>query len=259
MSGHSKWATIKHKKAANDAAKGNVFTKISKEIQVAARLGGPDPEGNFRLRLAVQKARAANMPVDNINRSIQKATAAADSAALEEFYYEGYGPGGVAILCDMLTDNKNRCASEVRYLFSRNNGNLGESGCVSYMFDRKGSMTVALSGKDEDELMMVALDAGAEDMESATGFNDADEEIPVANITCPPGELESVQQAIIDAGYTVLSAEVAMMPSNTIDVEDADTATKLMKLISALEDNEDVREVYANYNISDELMEQIQV
>lgn len=257
MSGHSKWATIKRKKAANDAARGNVFTKISKEIQVAVRLGGPDPDGNFRLRLAIQKARSANMPVDNINRCIQKAAGAGESAAIEEFFYEGYGPGGVAILCDMLTDNHNRCASEVRYIFSRNNGNLGESGCVSYMFDRKGTMTVSLEGVDEDELMMAALDAGADDMTVSTTLNDDDEEIAIANIVCSPGDLEAVQQAILDAGYTVSSAEVAMIPSNTIEITDVDTAAKLMKLIGALEDNDDVREVYANYDIPDEIMEQL--
>ena len=159
MSGHSKWANIKRKKSANDAERGKIFTKIGREIQVAVRQGGPDPDGNFRLKLCIQKAKSNNMPADNIKRCIEKAAGLSGGEAIEEFNYEGYGAGGVAILCEMMTDNRNRCASEIRYIFSRNNGNLGETGCVSYMFDRKGEIQVELAGKDEDELMMAALDA----------------------------------------------------------------------------------------------------
>lgn len=247
MSGHSKWANIKRKKTANDAERGKIFTKISKEIQVAVRQGGPDPDGNFRLKLCIQKAKANNMPADNINRCIQKAAGLTDGAAIEEFFYEGYGPGGVAILCDMMTDNRNRTASEIRYIFSRNNGNLGETGCVSYLFERKGEIEVSLEGKDEDELMMTALDAGAEDMT-------VDE---TAAITCAPGDLEALRAALLDAGYQVISAETVMQPSNTITIDDAETAAKLMRLIEVLEDNDDVRAVYANYDIPDEIMDQL--
>lgn len=248
MSGHSKWANIKRKKSANDAERGKIFTKIGREIQVAVRQGGPDPDGNFRLKLCIQKAKANNMPADNIKRCIEKAAGLSGGEAIEEFNYEGYGAGGVAILCEMMTDNRNRCASEIRYIFSRNNGNLGETGCVSYMFDRKGEIQVELDGKDEDELMMAALDAGAEDMT-------VEEENAV--IVTAPGDLEGVRSALLDAGYNVTSAEVIMQPSNTVEITDVETAAKLMKLIDALEDNDDVNNVYANYEISDEIMAQL--
>ena len=248
MSGHSKWANIKRKKSANDAERGKIFTKVSKEIQVAVKLGGPDPEGNFRLKLCIQKAKAANMPAENIKRCIEKASGGGDSAAIEEFFYEGYGAGGVAILCDMMTDNHNRASSEIRYIFSRNNGNLGESGCVSYMFERKGTMTVDMEGVNEDDLMMCALDAGAEDVVVDDGE---------ATITCTPGDLEQLENGILDGGFRVINAEVSMVPSNTIEITDVETAGKLMRLIDALEENDDVREVYANYEISDEIMEQL--
>lgn len=247
MSGHSKWANIKRKKGANDAERGKIFTKIGREIQVAVRQGGPDPANNFRLKLIIQKAKSNNMPADNINRCIQKAAGMGESDAIEEFFYEGYGAGGVAVLCDMMTDNRNRTASEIRYIFSRNNGNLGETGCVSYLFERKGEITVSMEGADEDELMMTALDAGAEDMT-------VDE---AASIICAPGDLEAVRAALLDAGYDVTAAEVNMIPLNTVEITDVETAAKLMKLIEALEDNDDVREVYANYAISDEIMEQL--
>lgn len=248
MSGHSKWANIKRKKTANDAERGKIFTKISKEIQVAVRQGGPDPEGNFRLKLCIQKAKANNMPADNINRCIQKAAGLTDSDAIEEFFYEGYGQGGVAVLCEMITDNRNRTASEIRYIFNRNNGNLGETGCVSYMFERKGEIVVNLANADEDALMMTVLDAGAEDMSV---------EDETAVIICAPGDLETVRAAILEAGFEVSSAEVVMQPAATVTIDDAESAAKLMRLIEALEDNDDVRAVYANYDIPDEIMEQI--
>lgn len=246
MSGHSKWANIKRRKGANDAERGKLFTKIAKEIQVAVRAGGPDPDGNFRLKLCIQKAKANNMPAENINRCIQKASGQGDSATIEEFFYEGYGAGGVAILCEMMTDNRNRTASEIRYIFSRNNGNLGETGCVSYMFERMGEIMVDMAGHDEDQLFLAALDAGAEDVESG------DE---TATVYTGPGDLEAVRAALLDAGFELTSAEIIMKPANTIEISDAETAAKLLKLIDALEDNDDVRAVYANYDISDELME----
>lgn len=248
MSGHSKWANIKRKKSKVDEERGKIFTKISKELAVAVKQGGPDPDGNFRLKLAIQKAKANNMPADNINRCIQKAAGSGDSAAYEEFYYEGYGPGGVAILCAMMTDNRNRTASEIRYIFSRNNGNLGESGCVAYLFERKGRIEAELSGKDEDDLLMIALEAGADDVE-------VDEEL--AEILTTTDNLEPVRQALADAGFNLPSAEIAMVPSNTISIEDVDTAQKLLKLLDALEDNDDVQQVYANYDISDQVLTQL--
>ena len=248
MSGHSKWANIKRKKGANDAEKGKIFTKIAKEIQVAVRLGGPDPDGNFRLKLCIQKAKSANMPSDNIKRCIEKAAGMGESDAIEEFFYEGYGTGGVAILCEMMTDNRNRCASEIRYLFSRNGGNLGETGCVSYMFERVGEIVVNMNGIDEDTVMEDALEAGADDVEVAE---------ETATIYTQPGDLEAVRTYLEERNYDMPSADIIMKPSNTIEITDVETAQKLMKLIDALDDNDDVRNVYANYDISDEIMEQL--
>lgn len=249
MSGHNKWSTIKHKKGKNDAAKGKMFTQISKEIFVAVKQGGPDPDGNFRLKLCIQKAKANNMPMDNVNRAIQKAAGNTEGVAYDEIVYEGYGPAGVAIMCDILTDNRNRIASEIRYLFSRNNGNLGETGCVSYMFNRKGRMTIAADGVDPDEVMMIALDAGAEDI-----ITDSEEEIEI--ITAAE-DLEVVKNAIEDAGYETIEAEVTMLPENTIEITDAEQAAKVLKLIDALEDNDDVQNVYSNANIAEDLLEQL--
>ena len=256
MSGHSKWANIKRKKAVVDDVRGRVFTKISKEIFVAVKQGGPDPDGNFRLKLCIQKAKANNMPADNIKRCIQKAAGMEGTDAYEEISYEGYGPaggggggGGVAVLCSILTDNRNRTASEVRYIFSRNNGNLGESGCVSWMFGRKGQILVSMEDKDEDELMMLALDLGAED------FSSEEEE---AEIVTSPENLEGVQQKLIDAGYEVNSAEITMLPENTVEITDAKTAGQILKLIDALEDNEDIQAVYSNFDIPDEIMAQLE-
>lgn len=248
MSGHSKWANIKRKKSKVDEERGKIFTKISKEMIVAVRQGGSDPDGNFRLKLAIQNAKAANMPADNIKRCIEKAAGMGDSAAIEEFYYEGYGAAGVAVLCSIMTDNRNRTASEIRYIFSRNNGNLGETGCVAWMFERKGELTVDLEDKDADELMMLALEAGAEDFEA-----DEDE----GTVITAPDDLEAVRDAIVAADFAIKEGEITMRPSNTIDIEDAADAAKVLKLIDALEDNDDVKAVYANFNISDELMEQL--
>jgi YebC/PmpR family DNA-binding regulatory protein len=248
MSGHSKWSNIKRRKGKQDEIKGKIFTQISKEIFVAVRQGGPDPEGNFRLKLCIQKARANNMPVDNINRSIQKAAGNTDNVAYDEVLYEGYGPAGVAILCEILTDNRNRVASEVRYIFSRNGGNLGETGCVAWMFERKGRMTVDMEGKDEDELMMLALDAGAEDITVEDGE---------AEIITTSEDLEAVKNAVEAAGIEIAEAEITMLAKNTIEITDEAQAEQLLNLIAKLEDNDDIQAVYSNADISDELIEKL--
>lgn len=249
MSGHSKWANIKHKKARQDEAKGAVFTKISKEIMVAVKQGGPDPEGNFRLKLCIQKAKANNMPNDNINRAIQKASGSADSDNFEEIYYEGYGPGGVAILLAILTDNRNRTASEIRYIFSRNGGNLGETGCVAWMFDRKGRLTVNLEDQDEDELMMLALEAGAEDFKAEDGMGE---------IITEPDSLEEVRAQLMNSGLQIEEAEVTMIPQNTVEVTELEQAKKLLKMVDALEDHDDVQNVYGNFDIPENILNQLE-
>jgi len=245
MSGHSKWATIKRKKSKIDDERGKIFTKIAKEIAVAVKQGGPDADGNFRLKLAIQKAKSNNMPADNINRCIQKAAGNTENTAYEEFFYEGYGPGGVAVLCAMMTDNRNRTASEIRFIFSRNGGNLGETGCVAWMFERKGQIVAELGGKEEDDLLLLALEAGADDVEFA---EDA------AEIITSTEALEQVRLALLEGGFAVASAEIAMLPANTVAIGDAETAQTLLKLLDALEDNDDVQQVYANYDISDEIL-----
>ena len=250
MSGHNKWSTIKHKKGKADAARAKVFTQISKEIFVAVRQSGPDPSANFRLRLCIQKAKAANMPMDNVNRAIQKASGNQDGVAYEEIVYEGYGAGGVAIMCEMLTDNRNRVASDIRYIFSRNNGNLGETGCVSYMFERKGRMTVSAEGVDADELMLTALDAGAEDV---VADNDAIEIITATD------DLEAVKTGIENAGFVTETAEITMIPSNTIEITDEETAQKVLTLLSKLEDYDDIQNVYSNADIPEDLIEKIEL
>jgi YebC/PmpR family DNA-binding regulatory protein len=245
MSGHSKWANIKRKKSKVDDERGKIFTKISKEIAVAVRQGGPDPDGNFRLKLAIQKAKSNNMPADNINRCIQKAAGNTENTAYEEFFYEGYGPGGVAVLAAIMTDNRNRTASEIRYIFSRNNGNLGETGCVAWMFERKGQIIADLGNHEEDDLIMLALEAGADDVEF---------EEDTAEIVTGTEALEPVRAALLAGGFAVASAEIAMLPANTVSIDDEETARKLLKLLDALEDNDDVQQVYANYDIDDEVM-----
>ncbi|MGI6712707.1 MAG: YebC/PmpR family DNA-binding transcriptional regulator [Bacillota bacterium] len=248
MSGHSKWANIKHKKSRQDEARGKIFTKISKEIMVAVKQGGPDPDGNFKLKLCIQKAKANNMPNDNINRAIQKAFGGNEVENLEEIFYEGYGPGGVAILVDILTENRNRTASEIRYNFSRNGGNLGETGCVAWMFKRKGLLTVNMENQDEDELMMIAIEAGAEDFRIDEG---------VGEIITEPDNLEDVRQKMIDAGITINEAEVTMIPQNTIEISDLEQAKKVLKLVEALEDHDDVQNVYGNFDIPENVLQQI--
>ncbi len=245
MSGHSKWSTIKRKKGAADAKRGALFGKLSKAITVAAREGGGDIEMNPALGLAVQKAKAANMPNDNIQRAVDKGTGAgAEADTYERITYEGYAPGGVAVLVDVLTDNRNRAASDVRYIFSKNGGKLGTSGSVAYLFDRKGVILVPKDSADEDELMEAALEAGAEDVE--------EQESDYRIVTTPDGFSE-VRDALDGAGIPYENAEITMQPQNSIDL-DAGTARQTLRLIDALEENDDVQEVYANFDISDEVM-----
>ena len=245
MSGHSKWSTIKRKKGAADAKRGALFGKLSKAITVAAREGGGDAEMNPALGLAVQKAKAGNMPNDNIQRAIDKGTGAgSDADTYERITYEGYAPGGVAVLVDVLTDNRNRAASDVRYIFSKNGGKLGTSGSVAYLFERKGVLLVPKDSADEDELMEAALEAGAEDVEEQE--NDY-------RIVTAPEDFMTVRDALDNAGIPHENAEITMEAQNSIDL-DAGTARQTLRLIDALEENDDVQEVYANFDISDEVM-----
>lgn len=244
MAGHSKWAQIKHKKAHTDAKRGKLFTKIVKEISVAARTGGGDPDGNPRLRTAIEKAKEANMPLDNIKKAIMKGTGELPGAAYEESVYEGYGPGGAAILIAVLTDNKNRTVSEIRHILSKNAGSLGEAGCVSWMFEKKGYLLVEKSRTDEDALMSLVLDAGAEDMK-----NDPKEDN--YEIIASPENLNAIKEAIAKGGMPVLLAETTMLPKSYVLLEGA-ASEQMMRLIDALEDNDDVQNVYSNFDIADE-------
>jgi YebC/PmpR family DNA-binding regulatory protein len=247
MSGHSKWASIKHKKAIVDARRGQHFTKLARAITVAAREGGGDVDGNPSLGLAVQKARDASMPKDNIERAIAKGTGeGADADAIEAVVYEGYGPGGVALLIEALTDNRNRTGSEVRHLLSKHGGNLGEPGSVGYLFDKKGVIVVDGSRWSEDDLM-VAIDAGAEDITS-----DDD----VFEILTEPSALSGVREALVAAGIEPESSEVAQLPKSRVPLEEA-PATKLMRLIDALEGNDDVNAVHANFDVAADVLERV--
>lgn len=248
MSGHSKWATIKRKKAGIDSARGRVFTRIIKEISIAARNGGGDANGNPRLRTAVAAAKAANMPADNIERAIKKGTGELEGVTYEEVTYEGYGPGGVAVLIDTVTDNKNRTNSELRHLFTKNNGNLGAQGCVSWMFESKGLITVDASKTDEDTLMTVALDAGADDVRTEDG---------TFEVVTTPAAFEAVKKAIEGKGIATASAELTKIPQNTVQL-DLKMAESMMKLMDAVEDFEDTQKVYANFDISAEIMAKLE-
>jgi YebC/PmpR family DNA-binding regulatory protein len=245
MSGHSKWSTIKHKKAAKDARKGKLFTKFIKEITVAARMGGGDLNSNPRLRTAVLTARAQSMPNDNIERAIKKGTGELEGVTYEEIQYEGYGPGGVAIIAQVLTDNKNRTVSEIRRMFTKHGGNMGETGCVSWMFDKKGWITVEKSQVDEDRLMDIVLDAGAEDV------RDEDE---IFEVVTRPEDFEKVKERLDQEKISVSSAQVTLVPKNTVDV-DAKNVEQVLKLSEELEDHDDVQSVAANFNIPTELMD----
>lgn len=248
MSGHSKWSTIKRKKGANDAKRGKIFTRLIKEITVAARQGGGDPEGNPRLRSAVASAKSENMPKDNIARAIKKGTGEIAGEVYDEIMYEGYGPGGVAVLVECLTDNRNRTVADVRHYFAKSNGNLGESGCVSWMFDKKGLIVVDKEKVSEEELMDLALEAGADDIL---------EEEEEFQIMTAPEDFDEVRSALEEGGVNFLDASVSMVPQNTIEVAEEKVARSLLKLIESLEDHDDVQNVYANFDIDDSLMEQL--
>ncbi len=242
MSGHSKWSTIKRKKAALDAKRGKIFTKLIKEITIAAKTGGGDPDANPRLRLAIDNAKAANMPADNIERAIKKATGELEGVNYTELNYEGYGPGGVAILIEAMTDNKNRTVAEVRHLLSKHGGSLGESGSVAWMFDRKGVITLPAQGKTEDDIMEIVLEAGADDISREDDFFE---------ITTDIESFEPVRKSLIEAGLEVENASLQWIAKNTVAVE-GETAEKLEKLIDALEDNDDVQNVYSNADFPEE-------
>jgi YebC/PmpR family DNA-binding regulatory protein len=249
VSGHSKWASIKHKKASTDAKRGKIFTKIVKEISIAARIGGGDPSANPRLRTAVDKAKEVNMPADNIKRAIMKGTGELPGVSYEEYFYEGYGPGGVAILMEILSDNKNRTISEIRNIMTKSGGNMGEAGCVSWMFEKKGYILVEKSKIDEDTLMSAALDAGAEDMK-----NDPKEDN--YEIITAPENMGKIKSSLEVSGIPVSLAEVTMLPKNYITL-DGKQAEQMMRLVEALEDHDDVQNVYTNVDVSDEVIAKV--
>jgi YebC/PmpR family DNA-binding regulatory protein len=248
MSGHSKWSTIKRKKGANDARRGKIFTRLIKEITVAARTGGGDPEGNPRLRAAIASAKAENMPKDNIARAIKKGTGEIAGEVYDEILYEGYGPGGVAVLVECMTDNRNRTVADVRHYFTKSNGNLGESGCVAWMFEKKGLILVDKETVSEEELMDHALEAGADDI--------IEEESEFQILTAPE-DMDDVRSGLEEAGISFIEASISMIPKNTVDVTDEKVARSLLKLLENLEDHDDVQKVHANFDIDDELMEQL--
>jgi YebC/PmpR family DNA-binding regulatory protein len=244
MSGHSKWASIKHKKAKVDAQRGRAFTKLIREITVAARVGGGDLAGNPRLRTAVLAAKAVNMPADNIDRAIKKGTGELEGVSYEEITYEGYGPGGAAVLAEVMTDNKNRTVGEIRKIFSRHSGNLGESGCVNFLFEKKGHIVVDSTKMDEEKLMSIALDAGAEDLQQ--------EESVFAVITRPK-DFDKVREAIVKSGIQPITAEISKLPKSTVKL-DGKAAEQMLKLMEELEEHDDVQHVYANFDIPEEIM-----
>lgn len=248
MAGHSKWANIKHRKGAADAKRGKIFTRLIKEITVAARMGGGDIDGNPRLRAAVNTAKQVNMPKDNIARAIKKGTGEIEGEVYDEILYEGYGPGGVAVLVECMTDNRNRTVADIRHYFAKSNGNLGESGCVAWMFDKKGVIAVDKGGIGEEELMDLALEAGAEDVvEEESGFQ----------VLTAPEVFEAVREALEQAGVAMASAEVSMVPKNIVEVTDEDVAKSLMKLLDNLEEHDDVQNVHANFDMDDALVEKL--
>jgi YebC/PmpR family DNA-binding regulatory protein len=249
MSGHSKWANIKHKKSREDARKGKVFSKLSKQIAVAARDGGGDPEMNSELRLAIQKAKDTNMPGDNIERAIKRGTGELEGINYEKFVYEGYGPGGVALYLELMSDNRNRTAAEIRHIFSKHGGNLGESGCVAWMFKRKGELIVEIKDLnfDEDEIMLLALEVGADDVKLDDN---------ILTIYTSPISFEEVRKNLEKEKMKFAKAGIAMIPDNNIEL-DKNNARKMLKLMDALEDHDDVQEVYVNFDIEDDIMEEI--
>lgn len=248
MSGHSKWSTIKRKKGKADAARGKAFTKLIREITVAARSGGADPESNSALRSAIAAAKAANMPASNIDRAIKKGVGGGDGADLEEVMYEAYAPGGVAVLIKALTDNRNRTTSEIRHIFTKHGGSLAEVGAVAYLFEQKGVITVDRSTVSEEKLIEVALEAGAEDVSELT--KDAFE------VVCSPKEFQAVNSALESAGIPVLSAEITQVPQTNIPLQE-DQSRKILRLMEAIDDHDDVQKVYSNFDIPEELLQRI--
>jgi len=249
VSGHSKWSSIKHKKGAADAKRGQLFSKLSRAIIVAAKEGGGDPAGNLALQNAIEKARSYSMPKDNIERAIAKGVGAdAEAASFETVVYEGYGPEGVAVLVEALTDNRNRTASEVRHAFTKFGGNLGTTGAVAWQFERRGVVLVSANGADEEELVMAAAEGGADDVElDGSSFV----------VTSAPESLSDVRQALEDGGFAVESVELAMVPKTTIAVSDESVARRIVKLVEGLEDTEDVQDVYANFDIPEDVLEAV--
>jgi YebC/PmpR family DNA-binding regulatory protein len=245
MSGHSKWSTIKRKKGKTDAARGRMFTRLIKEITVAARDGGGDPELNPRLRTAVQAAKAGNMPADNIKKAIQRGTGELPGVNYEEAQYEAYGPGGVAILINSLTDNRNRTVAEIRHILSRFGGNMGETGCVNWMFQKQGVIEVETAAAEEDQLLEIALDAGASDMTTYGG---------VYSVTTPASDYEATKAAIDGKGIPIANAELAMVPQSSVRLEGKEADT-MLKLMDALEEHEDVQNVYANFDVDEAVIE----
>lgn len=244
MSGHSKWSTIKRKKGAADAKRGKIFTKLIREIATAAKMGGGDPDANPRLRLAMDKARSANMPKDNIQRAIQKGIGGGEEASYEEVIYEGYGPGGTAVLLEVLTDNRKRTVSEVRHVFSKNGGNLGSTGCVAYLFEKKGIISIPPEGTDLDALLEAALEAGALDV------LESDDSLDVVTT---PSEFDAVKAALVGSSFEVSSASIRMEPTTSVRLEGRD-AESMLRLADALDDLDDIQAVYANFDISEEAM-----
>ncbi len=248
MAGHSKWHNIRHKKARMDAKRGQIFTKLIREITVAARQGGGDPEFNPRLRMAIEKAKEHNMPMENIERAIKRGTGELEGVSYEEVTYEGYGPEGVAIIVECLTDNRNRTTGEIRHIFSKHGGNLGTTGCVSFLFEEKGIIQVPKSEYTEEEIFEKAIEAGAEDVIIEDDYYE---------IRTEPKELYAVKDALENMGVKIEKAELTKIPTTTVEIKDEETATKLMKLLDALEDNDDVQKVYANFDMSTQLMEKV--
>ena len=248
MSGHSKWATIKHQKGAKDKARGKLFAKLIRQVEVAAREGGGDPDMNPTLRTMYQTARDASVPIDTIDRAVKRGTGELEGVRYESVTYEGYAPAGVAVYVEALTDNRNRTAADVRHTFAKNDGNLGESGSVAWLFERKGVVLVSATSVDEEELMLVAADGGAEDVvEEGSGYQ----------VTSAPDDLPGVREALTGAGIGFESAELTMLPKTTIRIEDESDAKKLVRLMEALEENDDVQDVYANFDIPEGVLEAV--
>lgn len=249
MSGHSKWSSIKHKKGAADAKRGKLFSKLSRAIIVAAKEGGGNPADNLALQNAIEKAKSYSMPKDNIDRAIAKGSGAdADASAFETVVYEGFGPSGVAIIVEALTDNRNRTASDVRHTFAKNDGNLGGSGAVAWLFERRGLVVVDAAGADEDELTLAAAEGGADDV-ALDGST--------YQVTCAPEQLAAVREAVQAAGFTVEAAELTMVPKTTVEVADENEAKKILRLVDQLEDNDDVQDVFANFDIPERVLEAV--